>query len=224
MATTPIQVTGGSIGYSAPSFSYGQTSQAINGGYTFDLPLATVAAFTNNAMSFAANNSQNAQGFFSGVMAQAQQGLSNAQDQTLQLQNRTLSAMDAWQQRSIGLQKYAIKKKFGSGGCFITTAVCKQKKLSDNCQKLQLLRKFRDEHLKSTEEGKKLVDKYYKNAPKIVAKIDKLSNAAFIYNYLDCNFIDRAVQQISSGDFRGATDTYTAMVIKAAEFASHKLV
>jgi hypothetical protein len=213
-----IPVVGGSFGYTAPSFTYGQTSQAINGGYTFDLPLATVQAFTNNALKFSANNTQNAQGFFGGIFTQAQAGVSQASRSAFEYQDKGLAWMTAAQKEALRVQQYAIKKKYGSG-CFITTAVCKQQRLPDDCWQLMALRKFRDDHLMKSQKGKRLVKQYYEKAPGIVEAIDALPNAASIYAYLSAHYIDRALQQISVGDLKGATNTYTAMVHKAEEFA-----
>lgn len=221
-----IPVVGGSIAYTSPSYSYGMTTQAINGGYTFDLPLATVASFTNTALTFSAQNSENAQGFLSGVIGQQQAALTNVNNQSFAFQDKSLLALQDMYSQNIGLEKYKVKKRYGIGAalnplanCFITTAVCKQSGLSDNCALLMLLRNFRDEYLLSTVEGEELVAKYYATAPTIVAAIDQLSNASSIYNYLLHNFIEVAAQQISVGNLEYATAVYTAMVDKAYELA-----
>lgn len=225
MATTPITVLG-SIAYTAPSFNYGATSQAINGGYSFDLPLATVAAFTNNAMSFANQNTANAQGFFSGVFNSGQAAVTRASDQAYAFQDKSLGVLQKMHQGALDVQKYYIKKQFGTmnmlkpgSQCFITTAVCKASGKSDNCWELQLLRKFRDDYLLQTPEGKLLVDIYYQVAPAIVEALDALPTASSAYAYLKGNFIDTALQRISVGDHKGATGIYTRMIEAAAKFA-----
>lgn len=225
MTYTPIQVTG-NIGYTAPTFSYGQTTQAINGGYSFDLPLATVASFTNNALAFSEKNSANAQGFFSGIFDRAQAGVQRASDSSFTYQDKSLGVLQGMQEKALAVQKYGIKKQFSTGNllkpgsqCFITTAICKASGLPDNTWQLMRLRTFRDEYLLTTDEGCDLVEHYYKIAPAIVEAIDKLSNSSSIYAYLSANFIDLALQQISVNNFEGATGTYTAMVKVAQTLA-----
>lgn len=222
----PIVVTGGSIGYKAPTFSYGQTTQAINGGYSFDLPLSTVAAFTNNALAFSEANSKNAQGFFSGIFARAQEGVSNQATQAFAYQDKSLGVLQGMQEKALAVQKYGLKKQYSTGNllkpgsqCFITTAICKASGLPDDTWQLQLLRKFRDDYLLTTDEGCDLVQRYYDLAPRIVEAIDKLSNASSIYAYLAGSFIQLALQQISVQNFEGATGTYSAMVKYAQELA-----
>lgn len=213
-----IPVVSGGISYTSPSFNYGQTGQAINGGYSFDLPLASVAAFTNQALDFSTNNTQNAQGFLSGVINQAQGNLNNATAQSFTLQGNALSQMTALGSQSLDVQKYAIKKQSQSllqntlGGCFITTAVTKAAGLPDDCEVLQVLRKFRDEVLKTTDEGAALVAKYYAIAPTIVAGIESKPEAAGHFNYLLQNFILPAAAAANSGDVEKALAIYTAVV------------
>lgn len=212
-----IPVVGGSISYTAPTYNYGQSQQAINGGYTFDLPLATVAAFTNTALTFSAQNSANAQSFFGGVVSQAQSNLSGVSNQTFGYVDKSLGVMKDAYGQAIGLKKYAIKKQYS--GCFITTAVTKAAGLPDDTWQLQLLRKFRDDYLLSTEGGKEAVNLYYQIAPAIVAALDASPLAAAHYNYLKCNFIDRAIQLISDGQNEEAAGVYAGMVEVAAKLA-----
>lgn len=214
----PTNLQGG-FKYTPVSFSFGSTDQVINGGYTFDLPLATVAAFTNSALDFNANNSNAARGFMSGVVSQAQSNLTGIADQSFTLQNRAISTVDTMQQRQMDVQRYAIKKAFKSGGCFITTAVTKAKGLPDDCAELQLLRKFRDDYMLTTEEGKALVATYYAIAPIIVAKLDMSPVKASIYARLDSLFIQPALHRIGSGEFDVALGIYTALVLEAAKLA-----
>jgi len=220
-----IPVVAGGISYQAPTFNYG-TTQSINGGYSFDLPLATVAQFTNTALTFSAQNSANAQGFFSGVLGQAQGALTNVNNQSFAFQDKSLLALQDMYAQNIGLEKYKVKKRYGIGAalnpmanCFITTAICRASGKPDDCGELQVLRKFRDEYLLTTPGGKLVVDVYYQIAPAIVAALDSDSMGASHYAYLKCNFIDRCIQLISTGDYKAATDTYAVMLEVAAKFA-----
>lgn len=93
-------VVAGGISYTAPSFTYG-TQQAVNGGFSFDLPLATVQAFTNNALSFSANNSANAQGFLQGVLNSAQSNVNRTADRAYDYQTTALGTLESMQGRAL---------------------------------------------------------------------------------------------------------------------------
>jgi len=221
-----IGTVAGGITYSPVSFSYGNASQVIGGGFAFDLPLATAAMFTNTALDFSAQNSKNAQGFFSGVFARAQGAMDNTVNQSFNYQNKALQTTESIFQKALDVQKYSIKKQYGTmnmlkpgSQCFITTAVCKAQGLPDDTWQLMKLRTFRDEYLLTTAEGKALVKEYYRIAPKIVELIDALPNGASVYNYLNNSFITLALSRISVGDYAGAQSVYTAMVEKARELS-----
>ena len=70
-----------------------------------------------------------------------------------------------------------------SSGCFLTTACVEYKGLADDCEELTKLRAFRDNYLKTTEEGKAVVEEYYRIAPQIVEKINASAKKAEIYDY-----------------------------------------
>lgn len=69
----------------------------------------------------------------------------------------------------------------GSSGCFLTSACCKYKGLSDDCEELQVLRNFRDSYLREKAYGPELIKCYYEDAPEIVAAIDKSDKREEIY-------------------------------------------
>lgn len=230
-ANVPLNLTGG-ISYKPVSYTWGDTSQAIGGGFAFDLPLATVAAFTNTGLDFASQNSAASRGFLSGVMSNAQSVVTQMAGQSYSLQNNALSAIQEQHQREMDLQRYMVKKKFGMGSadflsgkasCFITTAVTQAKGLSDNCAELQSLRKFRDEYLLTTDEGKALVKTYYEVAPAIVEAINARADAASVWARLDNNFIQSALQWIGAGHFEVAKGIYMALVHEAANLAGLEL-
>ena len=57
---------------------------------------------------------------------------------------------------------YFEETRSSSGtGCFLTTACCEYKGLPDDCHELTIMRKFRDEYLKSKQYGKEMIDAYY---------------------------------------------------------------
>lgn len=57
----------------------------------------------------------------------------------------------------------------GPLGCYVTTAVCEEFNLPDDCEELQVLRKWRDEVLAKTQGGLFLIQHYYETAPKLLA-------------------------------------------------------
>lgn len=220
----PTDVAGG-FKYTPVSYSYGSNSQVIAGGLSFDMPLSTVATFTNAALDFSANNSKNAQGFFAGIFGKAQENLTNVSNQAFAYQTTALQTQERMFNNALALQKFAVKKQFQAGilnptsGCFITTAVTAAAGLPDDCHELQTLRKFRDDYMLNTDEGKALVKLYYLTAPAIVAELDKLPNSASVYNWLLQNFIHPAIQAISREDNETAQGIYTALYYEAAKLA-----
>lgn len=226
-ANVPLNLTGG-ISYKPVSYTWGDTSQVIGGGFSFDLPLATVAAFTNTGLDFASQNSAASRGFLSGVMNNAQSVVTQMAGQSYSLQNNALAAIQQQHQREIDLQRYAIKKNYGMGSadfltgkasCYLTTAVTQAKGLSDKCAELQTLRAFRDDYLLATEEGEALVKQYYIDAPLIVETINQRADASSIWARLDNNFIQPALQRIGAGHFEEAKGIYCALVLEAKAIA-----
>jgi len=93
-----------------------------------------------------------------------------------------------------------------SGGCYLTTACCQHMGLPDNCEELEVLRKFRDEYVPAI-----LVVEYYKTAPSIVPMLtDK--ELKYIYSVVqDC------VKDIKEGKKESALNRYTNMVANLKE-------
>ena len=61
---------------------------------------------------------------------------------------------------------------------------------NDDCEELTLLRQIRDNVLMKTEEGRSLIERYYRLAPSIVNRIKKSSNKEEIYKYLYENTVN----------------------------------
>lgn len=89
------------------------------------------------------------------------------------------------------------KDEGGCGCCFITTAVCQSLGLPEDCPELTILRRFRDEILLDTAEGRREVMEYYALAPAIVAAIARRSDAAIVYAGLHADYIRPSVEAIS---------------------------
>lgn len=204
----PTNLPGG-FQYSPVSYKYGSTGQDITGGLSFSLPLETVAGFTNASLTFASNNSANAQGFLTGVIGQAQGNVGAAIKQSADIGQGMYD-------KGLKVQEGAIKKFYKQSFCFITTAVTKAAGKPDDCWELQTLRTFRDEVLRVTAEGEALVKQYYDVAPSIVEALEAHGDKATVYNKLLQLFIYPALSAIGCGENEKATEIYTGLVHFAA--------
>ena len=99
-----------------------------------------------------------------------------------------------------------------SGGCFITTAVCDSFGKADDCYELTAFRNFRDKWLANQSDGKNLIAQYYEIAPKIVAKINQLPNAAETYKNIWTDYLSRCLKLIETGDNSRCKEIYVRMV------------
>jgi len=86
-----------------------------------------------------------------------------------------------------------------SGGCFITTAMCGELGLPDDCEELTTLRSFRDSFMLATPEKQAMVKQYYAQAPAVVAALDARADKSAIYTELRQRFILPAVLAIQVG-------------------------
>lgn len=102
-------------------------------------------------------------------------------------------------------------------GCFITTATCLSEGKPDNCCELEAFRKYRDEVLLNSEEGKALVHEYYQIAPSIVSRISKETNAAEIYRFLFEHYIEPGYMLLSAGKGEQAKALYIEGVLMLAK-------
>ena len=102
--------------------------------------------------------------------------------------------------------------KTESGGCFITSAVCKTLNKPDDCDELMTFRAYRDKQ-KNNHDIASLIEEYYRIAPQIVAKIDQEANAENIYRELWENDISKAYLYIKKGDFKTANSIYINMTV-----------
>ncbi|MDD7267047.1 MAG: CFI-box-CTERM domain-containing protein [Lachnospiraceae bacterium] len=96
--------------------------------------------------------------------------------------------------------------------CYITTATCQALEKSADCHELAVLRRFRDECLLQTEQGRRLVAHYYDTAPTIVNRIREQKQAEEIFSSLYESYISPCVRLIESGQAIEAVSLYTDMV------------
>ena len=223
----------GGITYSTPAFIFGNTG-SINGGYNFDLPLATVAAFNSQGLDFLAANSANARGFFQTIEKSATEGVNRSERASLGLVSQGLRASQGLARFSIESQERInyltqiestkrVEKmpKADSGWCFITTAVCEAENLPDDCEPLQKLRQFRDGFMRESDELKNAVSHYYQIAPTIVKKLKAFPDGGkFAFAYLKTNYIDPAIEAIDRGDNDTAFTLYASMVDFASDMVA----
>jgi len=112
-------------------------------------------------------------------------------------------------------KKKATKPKKGKDTvdleCFLTTACIRHKQLPDECEELQLLRGFRDNYMRSSAPGARMVEEYYQFGPKLVSAIELDKKKASTYAYIyDC--IQKACDKIRLTENEGAQKIYTRMV------------
>ncbi|MBR6712781.1 MAG: hypothetical protein IKI76_07295 [Selenomonadaceae bacterium] len=97
-------------------------------------------------------------------------------------------------------------------GCFITTAVCGSFGKADDCYELTTFRKFRDGWLSVQPDGKSLIAEYYVIAPRIVDKINRLTDAPQIYEGIWQKYLEPCLTFINSGDNLSCKNKYVEMV------------
>ncbi|OHX37404.1 hypothetical protein BJL95_02455 [Methylomonas sp. LWB] len=88
--------------------------------------------------------------------------------------------------------------------CYIATATCLALGLPDDCEELKTLRWFRDNVLLKTVDGTQDVEAYYRDAPSIVAEIDRRTNSSDIYLGIFRQVVQPAVEAIRHQDYEGA--------------------
>lgn len=115
----------------------------------------------------------------------------------------------AWQDKK---ERGDFNQSSGGGGCFITTAVCDSFGKADDCYELTAFRNFRDKWLANQSDGKSLIAEYYAVAPKIVAKINQLPNAAETYKNIWTDYLSRCLNFIEAGDNLSCKKIYVRMV------------
>lgn len=104
--------------------------------------------------------------------------------------------------------------------CYITTATCESQLLSDDCQELQLLRRFRDLIMLSSAEGRAEVEDYYRWAPEIVKRLDSQPNAGALYAHLYQRYIQPAAHALWRADLVSAHLLYRLLVVSACALSA----
>ena len=95
---------------------------------------------------------------------------------------------------------------------FITTATCLAYDKADDCYELMKFRQFRDGWLTREADGKALIDEYYRIAPKIVERIDRLTDAKAVYHAVWEEYLRPCLTMIESGRMAECKALYVKMV------------
>ena len=95
--------------------------------------------------------------------------------------------------------------------CFLTSACVAARGLPDDCEELTQLRRFRDEILMKTEEGRKLVGEYKRIAPAIVRQIKRSPERETIYASI-YKTIRLCMADLVDKAYERATERYRTMV------------
>ncbi|MCP4345835.1 MAG: hypothetical protein GY795_09950 [Desulfobacterales bacterium] len=98
------------------------------------------------------------------------------------------------------------------GGCFITTATCLALNKKDNCDELNMFRKFRDEWLLKMDYGSELIKYYYQIAPVIVEQINSRVDKDEIYKQIWNVYLRDCLILIDDRRFSDALHTYKNMI------------
>lgn len=106
----------------------------------------------------------------------------------------------------------SIIKGFHKKLCYVTTAVCQNLNMGENCEELRLIKNFRDHYLTESEGGPEMIAEYYDIAPTLVKRIAKNPDAAEIYKTLWQKFIKPCVDYIRSGNNSACEEVYCNMV------------
>jgi hypothetical protein len=120
------------------------------------------------------------------------------------------------------LRRVAEQERTKCGCCYITTACVEAKGLSDNCEELTVLRDFRDTYLLNKENGRSLIETYYKYSPQIVNAIKRREDEEEILARL-YRIIKNCVDAIKKGDNEYAFKAYCKMVVELKDEFLHEV-
>lgn len=105
----------GGITFSMPSIQNGQ----INGGYNFDLPMATIQSFMTDAYSFTSNNSTANRGFLDNVITKQQGAIAGSSEMVFKTQQGVMSLIE---RMNSGIEKLAGKAVDAKGSAITSMA------------------------------------------------------------------------------------------------------
>lgn len=98
------------------------------------------------------------------------------------------------------------------GGCYITTAVCMNRSMQDDCHELTVFRNFRDNWLAKQTDGQEQIEEYYRISPTIVKLIEKEKNSAKIYGRIYSRYLLKCLNCIEGQRYEECRAYYIQMV------------
>ena len=104
------------------------------------------------------------------------------------------------------------------GCCYISSACCQHLGLPDDCEELETLRKYRDDVLLLTHEGRRDIESYYRQAPEIVRRLEGLANCEQVYSVIYRSYLVRAVQLIQAVENEKAHRVYKTLVADLTQY------
>lgn len=116
--------------------------------------------------------------------------------------------------------QYYEENSYSSGGCWLTSACCEAKGLSDDCDELIRLRLFRDDVLAKMPDGEEKIKFYYIHGPRIVKQINASPQKKEIYDKI-FNKIHNIIDIIEQGKYDLAVAEYLYMMYRV-DLASQK--
>jgi hypothetical protein len=102
-----------------------------------------------------------------------------------------------------------------TGCCFLATATCNTLLLPDDCEQLETLRWFRDQHVLTSREGRTMVEEYYRIAPGIVEVIGKRPDAKELYQEVHDRWVRPAVNAIQLHNHEQAMAIFNEVVTES---------
>ncbi len=105
-----------------------------------------------------------------------------------------------------------ISGGFKTHPCYITTAVCESLGKEDDCCELETLRRYRDDYLLETGEGRAIVEEYYNVAPTIVKRINKMDNAKEVYRGIYQDYLVPCIRLAKEEQNMECQKIYSSMV------------
>ena len=118
-----------------------------------------------------------------------------------------------WPKSPIGLGSYdEITAGFQKKLCYITSAVCRVQGKTDDCYELTAFRRFRDQVMLRSDNGRALVEEYYRLAPAIVTSVGLCQDEAAVYSSVYQDYLLPCLTLLEQGDNTGCRDKYVEMV------------
>lgn len=116
-------------------------------------------------------------------------------------------------QGAIGYGSYQeIANGFRWRLCYITSAVCRTQGKKDDCYELTTFRRFRDQVMLASDEGRALVEEYYHLAPAIVTTVRLCWDEKAVYDKVYRDYLLPCLGLLEAGDEKGCRDKYVEMV------------